>query len=120
MGTFPSQSDLHKYMNKDYIPTYIHNYRGFPEDLLNTYSIISEKDSDRIRFSGIFQKMKEEKDYDPVLLGIEDVEVRRCVASLLGLAICDALGASTEFEPFIKEGYAIIHEGFKDIEHAIN
>jgi ADP-ribosylglycohydrolase len=37
----------------------------------------------------------------------------------LGLAICDALGASTEFQPFIKSGYEYIHNGFHDIEVAI-
>ena len=35
-------------------------YPGFPEDL-NTYSIICEKDIDRIRVSAIFKKMKEGK-----------------------------------------------------------
>jgi hypothetical protein len=119
-GTSPSQNELYKYMNKEYIPTYIQNHRNFPEDLLNNFSIIDEKDADRVRFSAIFQKMREGKDYDPALLGIGDVEVERCIASLLGLAICDALGASTEFSPFIKKGYAFIQEGFKDIEHVIN
>lgn len=36
------------------------------------------------------------------------------------MAICDALGASTEFQPYIKTGYALIFEGFKDIENAID
>lgn len=120
MGTSPLQSELHKYLNKDYIPTYIYKHRGFAEDLLNNFSLIAEKDADRTRFSAIFQKMKESEDYDSALLVIGDVEMERCIASLLGLAICDALGASTEFSPFIKEGHAIIQEGFKDIEHAIN
>jgi hypothetical protein len=94
-GTSPSNSDLYKYMSREYIPNYIQNHRSLSEDLLNTFSIISEKDSDRIRFSAIFERMKESKDYDPIKLGIEDVEVERCIASLLGLSICDALGAST-------------------------
>lgn len=94
-GISSSPSELYKYMSKEYIPTYIHNHRSLPEDLLNTYSIINDKDTDRIRFNAVFHRMKEGKDYDPIKLGIQDVEVDRCIASLLGLAICDALGAST-------------------------
>jgi ADP-ribosylglycohydrolase len=31
------------------------------------------------------------------------LKINRGIACLLGLAICDALGASTEFIPFVKE-----------------
>ncbi len=35
---------------------------------------------------------------------------------MLGLGVCDALGATTEFIPFKKEGYDIVENGFADIE----
>ncbi len=49
--------------------------------------------------------MRKNKTYDPSFLMIESKETERCIASLLGLAICDALGASTEFMNFSKDGY---------------
>ena len=36
---------------------------------------------------------------------------------MLGMAVCDALGASTEFQHFRKEGLGIIKNGFEDIKH---
>ena len=38
---------------------------------------------------------------------------------MLGMAICDALGASTEFQSFKKNGLGIIKDSFKDIYDAI-
>lgn len=49
--------------------------------------------------------MRKNKTYDPSFLMLESKETERCIASLLGLAICDALGASTEFMNFSKDGY---------------
>ncbi len=34
---------------------------------------------------------------------------------MMGMAICDALGASTEFIPYRKKGYSLIMNGFNDI-----
>ena len=45
--------------------------------------------------------------------------MERCVASLLGLGICDALGASTEFIPYQPKGLDIIKDGFYDVVNAI-
>lgn len=39
----------------------------------------------------------------------------RGVASMLGLGITDALGASTEFMPFIKNRHHLIEKGFAEI-----
>ena len=41
------------------------------------------------------------------------------MASLLGLGICDALGASTEFIPYQPKGLDIIKDGFFDVVNAI-
>jgi ADP-ribosylglycohydrolase len=38
---------------------------------------------------------------------------------MLGMAICDALGASTEFQPYKKNGQGLIKNGFNDIHKAI-
>ena len=37
----------------------------------------------------------------------------------MGMAIADALGASTQFESYNKEGLGIVKEGFYDIHAAI-
>ncbi len=38
---------------------------------------------------------------------------------MMGLGIGDALGSSTEFSPFKRNGYNIIKKGFNDIKRAI-
>lgn len=41
----------------------------------------------------------------------------RGTAAVLGMAVADALGASTEFEFFQKEGLGVIKNGFSDIKN---
>lgn len=43
----------------------------------------------------------------------------RAIACFLGLGICDAFGASTEFTPFVKERRDIIKDDFNDIKKQI-
>jgi len=62
---------------------------------LNTFSIVHPDDNNRKLFGETFEMMKTNKNYSPDFLPIETVEISRCIASYLGLAICDALGAST-------------------------
>lgn len=61
---------------------------------MNTASIISLNDQDRLKFSKIFKDMVKSKVLNPQKLGL-DVKTSRAIATFLGLAIGDALGAST-------------------------
>ena len=67
----------------------------------NTFSIISPIDVDRDRFHHLLRSMFLQEKPDPLVLGLQ-IKESRAIASLLGLGICDALGASTEFIPFEK------------------
>ena len=49
-------------------------------------------------------------------LNIKDIRESRGIGAILGMAIGDAIGASTEFLPFQKQGLKLIENGFKDIE----
>jgi hypothetical protein len=70
-------------------------------------------DDDRKKVEDIFKNR--EKDIDISSLNLS-LKRQRAVASVLGMAICDALGACTEFSEYIKGGYGIIKNGFKDIK----
>jgi len=86
-------------------------------DEFNIFSLIPQNDKDRNKFQEIFEKMDREN------LGPESLrlakEHSRAIAVMLGMAICDALGASTEFQPYEKSGLKLIENDFKDIEQAI-
>ena len=71
-------------------------YHKIRSDFFNVYSIIPQDHEDRVRFTGIFKKMTEEEKFDPSLLSLNPKE-SRAVAAVLGMAVVDALGASTEF-----------------------
>lgn len=61
----------------------------------NVFSIIEPLDEDRLHFAHFFKQIYETPDnLDVKLLGL-DTKLERGVACFLGLAICDALGAST-------------------------
>jgi hypothetical protein len=70
-----SREELLDYFRTEYIPSYIKNHRHYREDMLNSFSIISDKDRDRIRFQEIFSYMKDTGKYDKNLLKLEDKEV---------------------------------------------
>jgi hypothetical protein len=71
MGGSPSSyKELHDCLSKDYIDTYINSFRSYPEDMLNQFSIISQKDSDRIKITAILDRMRDKQQFDPQLLGI--------------------------------------------------
>lgn len=65
------------------------------------HSIISKEDEDRLRFSQFFKEMQEKGPIDVKQLGFESKKSRG-IAAIMGMAIGDALGASTEFENFKK------------------
>jgi hypothetical protein len=65
----------------------------------NLFSIIDKNDKDRLHFAPLLHKLlfeseSEGKKYSKNMLNI-DIKTERAIASLLGLAICDAFGAST-------------------------
>ena len=62
--------------------------------------------------------MGEVKCFDPILLGLSQKE-SRAVACFLGLAICDALGASTEFTPYKKDRRDLVKSDFEDVKKQI-
>ena len=78
-------------------------------------SIIPRQDELRKLYEDTFDQMKKGDHFDPSFLLLESREVERCVGSLLGLGICDALGASTEFIPYNPRGLDIIKNSFKDV-----
>ncbi len=47
------------------------------------------------------------------------LKTNRGIACLLGLAVCDALGACTQFLEFVKDRRDLIKHDFKDIENQI-
>ena len=66
----------------------------------------------------MLKKMMADKEYNVQSFGISQKE-SRAIASFLGLAICDALGASTEFIPFKKDRRDLIANDFLDVESQI-
>lgn len=88
-------------------------YKVFPSYYYCKYSLVGPMDEDRKKVEEIFKNR--EKDIDISSLNLS-LERQRAVASVLGMAICDALGACTEFSEYVKGGYGIIKNGFKDIK----
>ena len=76
-------------------------YAKVRHDFHNAYSVIPEDHPDRLRYRDIFTSMLQDNKYDPASLGLTLTESRG-VAAVLGMAVADALGASTEFEKFRK------------------
>ena len=58
--------------------------------------------------------MTKKNDFSPSLLELSTRESRG-IASILGMTICDALGACTEFEEYNPKGWDYIKKGFTDI-----
>jgi len=52
--------------------------------------------------------------FEPSVLGLS-IKEERGTAAVVGMAVADALGASTEFEHFNKKGLGVIKDGFSDI-----
>ena len=73
----------------------------------NTHSLIPQTDPDRLKFSSVFEKMKSDQVFNAKLLNL-GLKQSRGVAAVMGMAIADALGASTEFESFNKKGLGIV------------
>jgi hypothetical protein len=69
-------------------------YAKVRPDFLNTYSLIPSDHPDRTRFSAILTTMLANKNFDPAPLGLSVAEGRG-TAAVLGMAVADALGAST-------------------------
>lgn len=61
--------------------------------------------------------MKTNNDYNPDILEL-DIKSSRAIGAFLGLGICDAFGASTEFMAYNKDRNIIEH-GFSDIKQLI-
>jgi ADP-ribosylglycohydrolase len=59
--------------------------------------------------------MKEKGEYKPAVLELSTIQ-SRSIAAIMGMAVADALGASTEFEHFNKKGLGAIKKGFRDIK----
>ena len=59
--------------------------------------------------------MRKDGNFNPTPLGLSITESRG-TAAVLGMAVSDALGASTQFEHFSKKGLGIIKKGFSDIK----
>lgn len=76
-------------------------------------------DPDRLRFSQIFEGFKAKKAASVQELGLESEQISRGIAAVLGMAICDTLGACTEFIPFRKSGLGVIKTGLRDVYQAI-
>lgn len=70
-------------------------YKELGRDFLNQHSIIPLEDSDRLTFANIFEFIKKSHNYHPSSLALPNPQVSRGVGSILGMAIADALGAST-------------------------
>jgi ADP-ribosyl-[dinitrogen reductase] hydrolase len=82
-------------------------YRKVRYDFLNVYSVVPQDHPERLRLSPLLSQITHEAKFDPVPLAIPTAE-SRALAAVLGMAVADALGASTEFEYFEKEGLGVI------------
>ena len=89
-------------------------YGKIRHDFLNTYSIVPKDHPDRLKFADILSAMQKNGNFNPSSLGLS-LKESRGTAAVLGMAVSDALGASTEFEHFNKEGLGVIKRGFSDI-----
>ena len=69
-------------------------YHKTKSDFLNRYSVIPKSHPDRLKFTDILQAMRKEGNFDPALLGLTLAESRG-TGAVLGMAVTDALGAST-------------------------
>lgn len=78
----------------------------------NTYNIIPPQDADLQKYTKLLDELFEGesvKDVDYVkYFELPSIKHARGIASLLGLGIADALGASTEFIPFVKNRHHLI------------
>jgi hypothetical protein len=72
-------------------------YKNLRSDVFSEYvSLPARDDPDRLKFAAIFQQMSHQADYSPAPLQLS-LRESRGIAAVMGMAICDALGASTEF-----------------------
>lgn len=89
----------------------------------NTYNIIRPEDEDRVKLTDLLNNLFSKRSLEVAnfnqYFGLTVVESRG-VASLLGLGIADALGASTEFIPFVKNRHHLIEKGFAEISEKIH
>jgi hypothetical protein len=90
-----SHEQLLRWLSLESMHDYFKNHKAIPRDLLNRASIIPSNDDLRQIYGDILMQMGKTKCFEPEYLPFENKEVERCVAALLGLGICDALGAST-------------------------
>lgn len=88
------------------------------ESTYNKHSIISGNDPDRGHYASIFKQMRDKNTYEAKTLGF-DSALSRGVGAVMGMAIADALGASTEFIAWEKKGLGIVKSSFNDIHNAI-
>ena len=90
----------------------------------NTYNIIPPQDEDRQRITDQLNKLFSKRPIEVTnfieYFGLTGITESRGIASLLGLGIADALGASTEFIPFVKNRHHLIEHGFAEIPKKIN
>ena len=80
--------------------------------------MIKEDDADRKMYSSIVEKWMTENKFNVEDLKLKDDELR-ALACMMGCAIGDALGASTEFEHYDKHREYWIPNDFKDLEKQI-
>lgn len=58
------------------------------------FSIIDPQDPHRLKYAPLLQKIAQDAACDPSILELS-VKESRAIGSFIGLAVCDALGAST-------------------------
>lgn len=90
----------------------------------NTYNIIPPQDPDLQKYTKLLDDLFQDetiKDMDYVsYFQLPSIKHSRGIAALLGLGIADALGASTEFIPFVKHRHHLIERGFLEIPGKIH
>lgn len=70
-------------------------HRHLHGDFYNKYLVLPDKnDEDRVKFSAIFKKMEEDKNFSPTVLNLS-LRESRGIGAVMGMAVCDALGSST-------------------------
>ena len=90
-------------------------YQKIKYDFMNSYSVIPKEHPDRVKFTDLLTSMRKQGNFDPSSLGLSVSEASG-TAAVLGMAVSDAFGASTEFEHFNKKGLGVIKNGFSDIK----